>query len=71
MLCGKSFEKFFDTQKKFFFRTLFWKNNSKKFGKFFKDGKFFKFVFEFFFPKKCPEKKMFLSVKKIFKICSS
>ena len=35
MLWGKSFGNFFDTQKKFFFRTLFLKKNSKQIWKMF------------------------------------
>ena len=35
MLWGKSFGIFFDTQKKIFFRTLFFKKNSKKIWKIF------------------------------------
>ena len=62
---GKKFWNFFDSQKKIFFTTLFFKKNSKKIGNFFKAKTLSKFFFTFF-QKKCPEKNVFFECQKNF-----
>ena len=51
MFLGKSFKNILDTQKKMFFRTLFWKKNSKKILKHFSALKHFPNLKKFFFQK--------------------
>ena len=68
MLWGKKFWNFFWHSKKFFFKTLFFKKQFKKNLENFLRAKSFSKLFFTFFQKKCPEKKFFLSVKKISKL---
>ena len=70
MLWGKSFGNFFDTQKNVFFQEIFFEKKVKKILKNFSPLKNFPNFFWIFFEKKCPEKKFFLSVKKISKTFS-
>ena len=70
MLWGKSFENFFDTQKKNCFRTLFWKKHFKKFGKFFKGENIFKIKKKCFFQKSVLKKKLIWVSKNVSKLFS-